>query len=41
MEKVPQLDYHSFLADLMRDYLDYLDYLGFSIVGTRLRSQAH
>ena len=33
MEKVPPLHYHSFLADLMRDYLDYLDYLGFSIVG--------
>jgi site-specific recombinase XerD len=33
MEKVPELNYQSFLADAMRDYLDYLDHLGFSIVG--------
>lgn len=33
MEKVPELNYQSFLADAMKDYLDYLDHLGFSIVG--------
>ena len=33
MEKLPELNYRSFLADAMRDYLDYLDHLGFSIVG--------
>lgn len=33
MEKVPELNYQSFLADAMRDYLDYLDHLGYSIVG--------
>ena len=33
MEKVPELNYQSFLADAMRDYLEYLDHLGFSIVG--------
>jgi integrase/recombinase XerD len=33
MEKAPELNYKSFLADAMRDYLDYLDNLGFSIVG--------
>jgi len=33
MEKLPELNYQSFLADAMRDYLDYLDHLGFSIVG--------
>jgi integrase/recombinase XerD len=32
MEKVPELNYQSFLAEAMRDYLDYLDHLGFSIV---------
>ena len=32
MEKMPELNYRSFLADAMRDYLDYLDHLGFSIV---------
>ena len=32
MEKVPELNYQSFLADAMREYLDYLDHLGFSIV---------
>jgi integrase/recombinase XerD len=32
MEKLPELDYHSFLAEAMRDYLDYLDHLGFAIV---------
>ncbi|MFQ5930385.1 MAG: tyrosine-type recombinase/integrase [Acidobacteriota bacterium] len=32
MEPLPELDFHSFLADVMRDYLDYLDHLGFSIV---------
>lgn len=28
---MPELNYQSFLADAMRDYLDYLDHLGFSI----------
>lgn len=32
MEKLPELDYQSFLAEAMRDYLDYLDHLGFAIV---------
>jgi len=32
MEKTPEFNYRSFLADAMRDYLDYLDHLGFSIV---------
>jgi site-specific recombinase XerD len=32
MDKMPELNYQSFLADAMRDYLDYLDHLGFSIV---------
>jgi len=32
MDKMPKLNYRSFLADAMRDYLDYLDHLGFSIV---------
>jgi len=32
MDKMPELNYRSFLADAMRDYLDYLDHLGFSIV---------
>ena len=27
----PELNYQSFLADVIRDYLDYLDHLGFSI----------
>src|SRR3990172_9521814 len=31
MEKVSELNYQSFLAQAMRDYLDYLDHLGFSI----------
>ena len=30
MKKMPKLNYESFLADAMRDYLDYLDALGFS-----------
>ena len=30
MNKIPELNYRSFLADAMRDYLDYLDHLGFS-----------
>lgn len=29
---MPELNYQSFLADAMRDYLDYLDHLGFSTV---------
>lgn len=32
MEKLPELNYESFLATAMRDYLDYLDHLGFSTV---------
>ncbi|SRR5437867_6333006 len=32
MDKLPELNYQSFLADAMRDYLDYLDHLGFSTV---------
>jgi integrase/recombinase XerD len=32
MRIVPELNYVSFLADAMRDYLDYLDALGFSTV---------
>jgi len=32
MSKSPDLDYESFLAEAMRDYLDYLDHLGFSTV---------
>ena len=32
MDKMPELNYQSFLADAMRDYLDYLDHLGYSIV---------
>lgn len=32
MDKMPELNYRSFLADAMMDYLDYLDHLGFSIV---------
>jgi site-specific recombinase XerD len=32
MEKLPELDFRSFLAEPMRDYLDYLDHLGFSTV---------
>jgi len=32
MEKLPPLDYQSFLAEAIRDYLDYLDHLGFAIV---------
>ena len=31
MEKLPPLEFESFLGDLMCDYLDYLDHLGFSI----------
>lgn len=30
VEKLPELDYRSFLADAMRDYLEYLDHLGFA-----------
>jgi integrase len=30
MDKWPACNYQSFLADLIRDYLDYLDHLGFS-----------
>jgi integrase/recombinase XerD len=39
MDKIPELNYRSFLADAMRDYLDYLDHLGFCIVpqASRLR----
>jgi integrase/recombinase XerD len=33
MDKPPALDYQSFLAEAMRDYLDYLDHLGFAVVG--------
>ncbi len=32
MEKLPELNFQSFLAEPMRDYLDYLDHLGFSTV---------
>ena len=32
MGHAPELDYESFLAEAMRDYLDYLDHLGFSTV---------
>jgi integrase/recombinase XerD len=32
MEKLPELNFESFLAHAMRDYLDYLDALGFSTV---------
>jgi hypothetical protein len=32
MEKRPELDYQSFLAEAIRDYLDYLDHLGFRVV---------
>ena len=32
MNQLPELNYESFLADAMRDYLDYLDHLGFSTV---------
>jgi site-specific recombinase XerD len=31
MDTRPELNYQSFLADAMRDYLDYLDHLGFCI----------
>jgi integrase/recombinase XerD len=33
MEKLPELEYYSFLAEPIRDYLDYLDHLGFRVVG--------
>jgi hypothetical protein len=33
MDKPPELDYQSFLAGAIRDYLDYLDHLGFRVVG--------
>jgi integrase/recombinase XerD len=33
MEKIPELDYQSFMAEAIRDYLDYLDHLGFRVVG--------
>jgi integrase/recombinase XerD len=32
MDEPLQLDYQSFLAQAMRDYLDYLDHLGFRVV---------
>ena len=32
MDEPPKLDYQSFLAEAMRDYLDYLDHLGFRVV---------
>jgi integrase/recombinase XerD len=32
MDKLPELDYRSFLAEGMRDHLDYLDHLGFAVV---------
>jgi integrase/recombinase XerD len=32
MDKRPELDYQSFLAEAIRDYLDYLDHLGFRVV---------
>ena len=32
MDKLPQLDYQSFLAEAIRDYLDYLDHLGSRVV---------
>jgi integrase/recombinase XerD len=32
LEKLPELNFQSFLAEAMRDYLDYLDHLGFSTV---------
>jgi integrase/recombinase XerD len=32
MNKRPELDYQSFLAEAIRDYLDYLDHLGFRLV---------
>jgi len=39
MDKIPEWNYRSFLADAIRDYLDYLDDLGFSAVSpaSRLR----
>ncbi len=32
MENRPELEYCSFLAAAIRDYLDYLDHLGFRVV---------
>jgi integrase/recombinase XerD len=32
MDKRPEIDFQSFLATAMRDYLDYLDHLGFRVV---------
>ena len=32
VEKLPELNFQSFLSEAMRDYLDYLDHLGFSTV---------
>ncbi len=32
MDKLPELNYQSFLAPAMRDHLDYLDHLGFAVV---------
>ena len=32
MDKMPEWNYRSFLADAIMDYLDYLDQLGFSTV---------
>ncbi len=40
MEKVPELNYRSLLANDMRDYLDYLDHLGFSILVPAYRLKA-
>jgi integrase/recombinase XerD len=32
VDKMPELNYQSFLSEAMRDYLDYLDHLGFRTV---------
>lgn len=32
MDPRPEVDFQSFLASAMRDYLDYLDHLGFRVV---------
>jgi site-specific recombinase XerD len=31
MDKTPEVNYQSFLADAIKDYLDYLDHLGFTL----------
>ena len=41
MDTKPELNFRSFLADAMRDYLDYLDHLGFCIVSQASLSQPH